>query len=125
MLYDADMEPNNLCMQHEGINTPNYKIKLRSCNDIPNQICDLFSDFAWTESSTFQIDTSTNVALLDPSLSPYFNKRTEAKCIDKNDALESDLNNGRRCLENYQCKSRNCDWDSGICMGRSQNQTCN
>jgi hypothetical protein len=36
VLYDADMEPNNLCMQHEGINSENHKIKLRNCNDIPN-----------------------------------------------------------------------------------------
>ncbi len=124
VLYDADMEPNNLCMQHEGIGTTNHKIKLRNCNDIPNQLCDLFSDFAWTESATYQVDTATQ-ALEDPRKSPYYGKRTEAKCIDKNDLLESELNNGRRCLENYQCKSRNCDWNTGICMGRDVNQTCN
>ena len=48
VLYDDYMEPNNLCMYHDrSLSYPT--IKLRSCNDNPNQVCDLFSNFAWIE----------------------------------------------------------------------------
>ena len=48
VLYDSYMEPNNLCMFHEAPLISGV-IKLRSCGDNPNQICDLFgSNFAWT-----------------------------------------------------------------------------
>lgn len=48
VLYDSYMEPNNLCMQHEAPLISGV-IKLRSCGDNPNQVCDLFEDFAWTQ----------------------------------------------------------------------------
>lgn len=61
---------------------------------------------------------------MDPRKSPLYGKRTEVSCVDKNDLLETNLKNGRKCLENYQCMSRNCDWSTGICMGKFANQTC-
>lgn len=59
-----------------------------------------------------------------PGLSPFhYNFRT-AKCVDKNDLLETNLNNGRNCLFDHQCNSRNCDWDTGICKGGAFNSSC-
>lgn len=102
VLYDDYMEPNNLCMYHDRtLSTPT--IKLRSCNDNPNQMCDLFSAFAWTEGSIVDqaLLNYTIVQNLDPRKSPLYGKRTEVSCVDKNDLLETNLQNGRRCLENY------------------------
>jgi len=102
VLYDDYMEPNNLCMYHDRtLSTPT--IKLRSCNDNPNQMCDLFSAFAWTEGSIIDQNLigNTIVETMDPRKSPLYGKRTEVSCVDKNDLLETNLQNGRRCLENY------------------------
>ena len=51
-------------------------------------------------------------------------KRTQAKCLDSADFLEVNLLPGRKCLEGYQCVSRNCDYDTGICMGRDAGEDC-
>ena len=48
VLYDAYMEPNNLCIYHEKLGGTDASILLRSCEDNPNQVCNLFSNFAWT-----------------------------------------------------------------------------
>lgn len=98
VLYDEYMEPNNLCLYHDQTSSSPL-IKLRHCSDVPNQMCDLFGDFAWTE-GTIVNETETS-KIVDPRKSPLYGKRTEVKCIDRNDLLESDLNNGRRCLESY------------------------
>ena len=48
VLYDAYMEPNELCIYHEKPLIEGV-IKLRSCGDNINTVCDMFSgDFAWT-----------------------------------------------------------------------------
>ena len=122
VLYDDYMEPNNLCMYHDRtLSTPT--IKLRSCNDNPNQMCDLFSNFAWTEGAIVdqRLVNNQSVQTIDPRRSPLYGKRTEVSCVDKNDLLETNLQNGRRCLENYQCMSRNCEWSTGVCIGKFEN----
>ena len=96
VLYDSYMEPNNLCLYHDQ-SSSNSVINLRSCNDNPNQMCDLFGSFAWTEASTI----ANQSAIRDPRQSPLYGKKTEVKCKDKNDLLETNLNNGRKCLESY------------------------
>jgi len=42
------MEPDNLCLSHSG-DIPTTLIKLRSCSDLPNSICNLidYDKFAW------------------------------------------------------------------------------
>ena len=72
----------------------------------------------WTQVSVASRNDS------NPINSPVYGRKTEVQCRDKNDLLETDLNNGRSCLENYQCRSRNCDWDTGICRGLQVNDTC-
>lgn len=91
------MEPNNLCMVFENVNSPGLaEIKLRSCGDNPNQICDIFGGFAWTQAALV-----STVPIINPRSSPVYGKKTEVKCKDRNDLIETNLNNGRKCLEGY------------------------
>eukprot|EP00347_Sterkiella_histriomuscorum_P018988 403343399 len=120
--YDENMEPDNLCLLHSG-DIPATDIKLRSCQDTPNHVCDLvnYNKFAWPNvTSQFKSNLSTT----EPNKSPLFGKQTAVKCVDLNDLYENNLNNGRNCLEDYQCLSRKCDWDTGKCVGRLINETC-
>ena len=96
VLYDSYMEPNNLCINHERPLISGV-VKLRSCSDNPNQMCDLFSgNYAWTQGSLANTSAITN-----PLQSPFYGLNTQVKCKDKNDMLETNLNNGRKCLEDY------------------------
>ncbi|CDW83995.1 UNKNOWN [Stylonychia lemnae] len=120
--YDDKMEPDNLCLAHSG-DIPTTSIKLRNCNDLPNSVCNLieYDKFAWPNVTQ---QFKTNTSMTDPRQSPLFGKQLEVKCTDKNDLLETQLQNGRSCLEDIQCLSKKCDWDAGICVGRKINQTC-
>ena len=122
LTYDDYMEPNNLCLWHSG-DIPTSEVKLRVC-DNPNEICDLFrfGAFAWpTVLTQFKTNQSQ---IREPTQSPLYRKKTQVKCMDKNIVVENGLNNGRQCLESYQCKSRNCEWDSGYCKGKQTGDSC-
>lgn len=74
-----------------------------------------YSVFAWPNVQT-QFLTNSNIT--DHTQSPFYQKDLQIKCVDKDDLLSTGLLNGRRCLENFQCVSRNCDWNTGVCMGK-------
>lgn len=38
--------------------------------------------------------------------------------------FQKGLNNGRKCIYNYQCNSRNCDVETKKCKGLSQGESC-
>ncbi len=46
--YDSNMETNNLCIWHTG-DIPTTEIRILSCQDYMNQVCDLsqVSKFSW------------------------------------------------------------------------------
>eukprot|EP00347_Sterkiella_histriomuscorum_P002242 403368927 len=101
------------CFIHSG-DHPVSKIEFYSCQS--HQRCNINDgNYAWYDTQLQKYTSGSS------SLSSIPNKYTTAYCVNV-DAYRQNLNNGRKCKEDYECKSSYCQF--GFCRGQAQGQSC-
>ena len=115
------MNETEVCFQHSG-NDPVKYIKVQKCED-PTKKCFLNpNEYAWIDSD-LQFQSITERSLQPREQSQIYNKLVHRSCQTIT-SLEKNLNNGRKCVYAYQCKSRFCDPETISCKGREMGETC-
>jgi hypothetical protein len=90
------------------------QIKFYACQ--PGQICNIDDmNYAWYQTSLQQYWTGTP----QQSAIPY--KYTSAQCVSGASRAQN-LNNGRRCSADYECKSKQCQYT--YCRGQQMGEPC-
>ena len=111
----AALSYNGTCFLHDGGN-PVMNIKFFRCPD-PGDVCNIADgNFAW-----FDTQLQRNRLGSDPSQSAVTGKYITADCI-KSESMRQNLNNGRKCKADYECKGKSCEF--GYCRGAKMGESC-
>ena len=92
---------NNACFQHSATN-PVTSISLTSCSS--GDVCPLEDgQYAWIKAELQQYTSGTT------SQSQIYQRQTYLECVGEEAFFSSSLNNGRKCIQDSDCLSRNCE----------------